>query len=78
MIQMDIQAEKSALIKRLEEINDRSLIQALNHIMDFGLRDKEGRISIEQYNRELDKAEEEMNRGEYISHEDFKEEMKKW
>jgi len=78
MIKMDIQTEKSALIKRLEQINDRSLIQALKHMVDFGLREKEERVSIEQYNRELDEAEAEMNRGEYISHEDFKEQMKKW
>lgn len=75
---MDIQAEKSALIKRLEQINDQSLIKALKHMMDFGLREMEGQISIEQYNRELDEAEAEMDRGEYISHDDLKEQMKKW
>ena len=78
MIQMDIQAEKSALIKKMEQINDQSLIQALRHMVDFGLREKEGRISIEQYNRELDEAEAEMDRGESISHEDFKAQMEKW
>lgn len=75
---MDIQAEKLALIKRLEQINDRSLIQALKHMVDFGLREQGERISVEQYNRELDEAEAEMDRGEYISHEDFKAQMKKW
>jgi len=75
---MDIQAEKAALIKRLEQINDLSLIRALKHMVDFGLREKGERVSVEQYNRELDEAEAEMDRGEYISHEDFKEQMKKW
>ena len=78
MIQMDIQTERSRLIKRLEQINDLSLIQALKHMVDFGLREKEERIGVEQYNRELDEAEAEMDRGEYIGHEDFKEQMKKW
>ncbi|AWW28884.1 hypothetical protein DN752_01355 [Echinicola strongylocentroti] len=75
---MNIQAEKKALIKRLEQINDRSLIEALKHMVDFGLREMETRISVEQYNRELDEAEAEMDRGEYISHEDLKAQMKKW
>ena len=75
---MDIQTEKSILIKRVEQINDLSLIQALNHMVDFGLREKEERISIQQYNRELDEAEAAMDRGEFISHEDLKEQMKKW
>jgi len=35
-------------------------------------------ISIEQYNKELDEAEAAMDRGEYISHEDFKKEMDQW
>lgn len=78
MIEMDIQTEKSILIKRLEQINDLSLIRALKHMVDFGLQEKEERISVEQYNRELDEAEAEMDRGEYINHEDLKEQMKKW
>lgn len=75
---MDIQTEKMSLIKRLEQVNDLSLLQALKHMIDFGLQKEEGHISIEQYNNELDEAEAEMDRGEFINHEDLKEEMKKW
>jgi hypothetical protein len=38
----------------------------------------EGRISIEQYNRELEEAEAEIERGEFISHEKLKKQMKAW
>ncbi len=75
---MNIQAEKSALIERLAQINDRSLIQAIKHLVDFGLREKVEQISLEQYNLEIDEAEAEMDRGEYVSHEDLKEQMKNW
>lgn len=78
MIQMDVQSEKLALIKRLEQINDQSLIQVLKHIIDFASGENYERISIDQYNREINEAEIEMDRGDYISHEDFKEQMKKW
>jgi len=75
---MDIQTEKMSLIKRLEQVNDLSLLQALKHMIDFGLQKEEEHISIEQYNNELGEAETEMDRGEFINHEDLKEEMKKW
>ncbi|NQZ75969.1 MAG: hypothetical protein HRT61_07640 [Ekhidna sp.] len=35
-------------------------------------------ISVEQYNKELDEADAEMDRGEFISHEELKEQMKNW
>lgn len=35
-------------------------------------------ISVEQYNKELDEADAEMNSGEFISHEELKEQMKNW
>jgi hypothetical protein len=43
----------------------------------MGLK-QEGRITVEQYNRELQEAEDEIDKGEFISHEDLKKEMKNW
>lgn len=39
---------------------------------------KVARISIEQYNQELQEAEAEYERGEYTSHEEFVKQIKKW
>ena len=36
------------------------------------------RISIEQYNKELDDAEARIDAGKYISHEDLEKEAKQW
>ena len=36
----------------------------------------EGRVSVDQYNKELEEAEQEIDRGEFISHEDFKKQLK--
>ncbi len=36
------------------------------------------RISIEQYNKELEDAEKRVNAGEYITHEALKEDAQKW
>ena len=40
-------------------------------MLHYGLKN-EGRISIEEYNRELEEAEAEISRGDFISHEDLK------
>ncbi len=75
---MDLQAEKQALIKRLEQIDDESLLKAIRHIMDYGQGKSEGRISIDQYNEELEEAEREIDRGEYYTQEDVENKSKKW
>ncbi len=43
----------------------------------YGLQ-KDGRISIEQYNKELDEAELEIDRGDFITQEELKKQMKEW
>lgn len=75
---MDLQAGKTALIKRLEQINDLSLIQAIKHLVDYGLKEKEGRISIEQYNKELDEADAEIDRGEFYTQQEVEKLSQKW
>ena len=74
---MDINAEKAHLIKELQQVEDLSLLRAIKAMLHYGLKN-EGRISIEQYNRELDEAEAEIDRGEFITHEDIKKQMTAW
>ena len=75
---MDLKSEKTALMKRLEQINDKSLIKAINHIIDFGLGKIEERISIEQYNRELDEADSAIDRGDFYTQEEVEKKSKQW
>lgn len=74
---MDIKRERTQLIKELEKVEDLSLLQAIKAVLHYGMKN-EGRISIEQYNREIEEAEEEIERGEYTTHEDLKKQMKAW
>jgi hypothetical protein len=74
---MDINAVRLQIIKELQQVNDISLLQAVKHLVHYGLKN-EGHISIEQYNRELEEAEEEIERGEYITQEELKKRMKEW
>lgn len=74
---MDINAERAHLIKELQQVQDLSLLRAIKVMLHYGLRN-EGNISVEQYNRELDEAEAEIDRGEIIAHDDLKKQMKEW
>jgi hypothetical protein len=74
---MDIKSEKALLIRELEQVEDISLLRAIKAILHYGLKN-EGKISIEQYNQELDQADAEIDSGEFISHEDFKKQITKW
>lgn len=74
---MDINIERSILIKELEQINDISLLRAVKHLIHYGLKN-EGRISIEQYNRELDEAEARVARGEFYTQEEVSKIIKGW
>jgi len=65
------------LIKELQQVVDMALLKAIKAMLHYGLKN-EGRISIEQYNRELDEAEAEVDRGEFVAHDSMKKQMKEW
>ncbi len=63
---MDLQAERAALLNQLEQVEDLELIQAIKRMVAYGLNRSE-LISVEAYNRELDEAEHEIDRGDSYS-----------
>lgn len=75
---MDIQSKKNKIIERLRLLNDISLIEMIRNLLDYGLKNQEGRISIEQYNNEIDQAEAEVKKGRGINHESVKKQIKGW
>lgn len=74
---MDINAERALLIEEIKQVKDRSLLKAIKYLLRVGLKN-EGRISIEQYNKELDEAEAEMEKGDFLTHDELKKQMKEW
>jgi succinate dehydrogenase/fumarate reductase flavoprotein subunit len=74
---MDIDIERSLLIKELKLAEDPSLLQAIKAVLYYGLKN-EGRISIEQYNKELDEANARIEAGEFITQEDLEKEASQW
>lgn len=74
---MDINAERSLLIEEIKQVKDLSLLKAIKYMLHYGLK-KEGKITQEQYNRELDEANARVASGDYIPHEDLEEEASQW
>lgn len=74
---MDIKSERSLLIKELEKVEDLSLLQAIKAVLHYGMKN-EGRISVEEYNRELDEANARIDSGKFITQEDLEKEAAQW
>jgi hypothetical protein len=68
---MDINAERSLIIRELQQVNDISFLRAIKQMIHYALKN-EGHISIEQYNKELDEAESRVARGEFYTLDEVK------
>jgi hypothetical protein len=73
---MDIKLEKANLIKEIEKVNDISLIHALKSVLQYGL--KKENISTNQYNKEIEEADAEIEVGNFLVHEAALKEIKSW
>jgi predicted transcriptional regulator len=77
---MDIVAEKSFLIKKLEQTNDETLLRAIHDLIKHSQARDENYLgeSIDDYNRELEEAKARVESGKFITHEDVEKESSKW
>jgi hypothetical protein len=66
---MDIQFEKSELMKKLEETNDISIIEAIKNIFKSEKKDFWDELTQEQKD-EIEESDREIDRGEYFLYED--------
>ncbi|MBD3631174.1 hypothetical protein [Cyclobacterium sp.] len=69
-----IAARKYAIIEKVMHLNEEELTELESSLIKFS----EGPVSVEQYNREIDEAEAEMDRGEFYSQEEVEKLAKKW
>ncbi|MGN6438355.1 MAG: hypothetical protein ACTHMM_17565 [Agriterribacter sp.] len=59
------------------KVADEKKVKAVYALLEDEIRQNE-RMSIEEYNRELDEAENEFKNGDYITHEAMKKKVKQW
>lgn len=69
--------ELSSYLKQLNEAEKKSVLLMLKTFLG-GRSEGTGRISIEQYNREIDEAMAEVERGEVYTHEEVVKMSKSW
>jgi hypothetical protein len=74
---MDINVEKALLIEELKQVEDASLLKAIKAMLHYGLKN-EGRITLEQYNRELEEAESRIDGGDFYTQDEVEKIAKKW
>jgi len=74
---MNINEERTLLIKELQQVEDISLLRTIKAVLDYGL-DREDFIDVELYNRELDVAQTRIDQGEYIPHEEAVKRITGW
>jgi len=72
-----LEQELFKYILQLDEAEKKSVLQLLKTFVK-GNEAKATRISIEQYNQELQEAEAEYEKGEYTTHEEFVNQVKNW
>jgi predicted transcriptional regulator len=67
---MDIQFEKSELMKKLEETNDISIIEAIKNVFVSQKKDFWDELTQEQKD-EIEEGERQIERGEFVDFEEF-------
>jgi hypothetical protein len=80
---MYTEARKIHLIEALLKVSNEATLIELETVLKKSKPKKEKqektkRISIEQYNKEIDEAEAEYKRGEYITHAQMLKKIKQW
>ena len=69
-------AIRKKLIDYMKVADDKK-IKAMYALLEDDI-EQDGRISIEQYNKELEEADAEFEKGEFITHAEAIKQMKKW
>ena len=75
---MDLQAELKWIHRELDNLKDPTLLEAIKNILKYRKKGLSERISIEQYNKELDESIAQIERKEFATHKQVKEKMKQW
>ncbi len=73
---MNLESERALLIKELR-VKDISLLRAIKGMLHYGLK-TEGRISLEQYNREMDEAESRIEQGQFFTKDEVEKMVMEW
>ena len=76
---MDLQADIKWINQELKTVKDATLLTAIKNILKYRIKDTQSeRISIEQYNKEVNEAIARVENGEFYTQEEAEKIMDKW
>lgn len=75
---MDVQAEIKWIQKELQDVKDPTFLKAIKNMLKYRKEVSAQRISIEQYNNELEASEQEIELGNFSTHEQVQEKASQW
>lgn len=75
---MDLQADLKWIHQELEKVKDPTFIEAIKNMLKYRKKVSSERISIEQYNEEIDTSITQIEQGKTYTHEQMAERIKKW
>lgn len=76
----NLQAEKAHLIKSIEGIDDALLIKCIENLIELAHQQDQAYLgeSISEYNAALERADAEIDKGNFIFHEEAMKKMGEW
>jgi len=75
---MDIKADIKWIQKELKEVKDPKLIEVFKNLLQYRKNVSSERISIEQYNKEIDTSIAQIESGKTYTHQQMGERIKQW
>ncbi|MBZ9787727.1 hypothetical protein LB456_09680 [Psychroflexus sp. CAK57W] len=75
---MDLQADIKWITEEIQTLKDPELVEAFKQMLRFRNKVSSERISIEQYNKEIEASIAQIDKGETYTHKEVGEHIKKW
>ncbi|MBZ9628028.1 hypothetical protein LB450_07935 [Psychroflexus sp. CAK1W] len=75
---MDLQADIKWITEEIQTLKDPELVEAFKQMLRFRNKVSSERISIEQYNKEIEASIAQIDKGETYTHQEVGEHIKKW
>ena len=75
---MDLQAELNWIHRELDKVKDPIFIEAIKNMLKYNNKVSSERISIEQYNKEIDASIAQIASGKTYTHQQIGERIKQW
>tara|TARA_R110002033_G_scaffold170860_1_gene214522 strand:- start:6484 stop:6720 length:237 start_codon:yes stop_codon:yes gene_type:complete len=75
---MDLQADLKWIQQELSNVKDPTFIKAIKNMLKYRKKVSSERISVEQYNKEIEASIAQIENGQTYTHEEMGERIKQW